>query len=137
MEKLKISLIMILLTMFSNAYSQDFAYKPINPAFGGDTFNHQWLMASAQAQNDHKNDLSRSMYDEDPMEEFQENLNRLVLNQLSRNIIDTQFGEDGIQEGTYQLGNYEIIVGAGSDGMNVGITDLTTGNQTNVLVPHF
>jgi curli production assembly/transport component CsgF len=29
-------------------------YKPRNPAFGGDTFNYQWLMSSAENQNKFK-----------------------------------------------------------------------------------
>ena len=31
--------------------AQDLTYKPKNPAFGGDTFNYQWMMSSAEAQN--------------------------------------------------------------------------------------
>ncbi len=31
--------------------SQQLVYKPVNPAFGGDTFNYQWLLSSANAQN--------------------------------------------------------------------------------------
>ena len=31
--------------------AQQFVYKAINPAFGGDTFNYQWLMSSATSQN--------------------------------------------------------------------------------------
>ena len=30
---------------------QQLTYEPINPAFGGDTFNYQWLLSSANAQN--------------------------------------------------------------------------------------
>ena len=31
--------------------AQDLVYKPKNPAFGGDTFNYQWLLSSAESQN--------------------------------------------------------------------------------------
>ena len=31
--------------------AQDLIYQPRNPAFGGDTFNYQWLQSSAQAQD--------------------------------------------------------------------------------------
>ena len=30
---------------------QQLTYEPINPAFGGDTFNYNWLISSANAQN--------------------------------------------------------------------------------------
>jgi curli production assembly/transport component CsgF len=35
-------------------------YKPRNPAFGGDTFNYQWLMSSAENQNKFKINLKKS-----------------------------------------------------------------------------
>jgi curli production assembly/transport component CsgF len=31
--------------------AQDLVYRPRNPAFGGDTFNYQWLLNSAESQN--------------------------------------------------------------------------------------
>ena len=45
--------IFLLFTLMLSAYcfGQQMVYKPINPAFGGDTFNYQWLMSSAEAQN--------------------------------------------------------------------------------------
>jgi hypothetical protein len=41
----------ILVLLFGPAFSQQLVYRPINPAFGGDTFNYQWLLSFAQAQN--------------------------------------------------------------------------------------
>lgn len=135
-----LSLILFGLIILSsnNSFAQDFVYKPTNPAFGGDTFNHNWLMSSAQAQNQFKDDGSSAAgYNNDPVEDFADNLNRLILNQLSRKIIDQQFGEDGLSDGTYLLGDYEIIVNSASGGLSVGITDNVTGNQTFVEVPYF
>ena len=34
-----------------NCFSQQFSYEPKNPAFGGDTFNYQWMLSSATSQN--------------------------------------------------------------------------------------
>jgi len=137
-NKLSILAMIILMLLGYNAQAQDFVYKPINPAFGGDTFNHNWLMSSAQAQNQFKDDGSGSSgYQDDPVGEFADNLNRLILNQLSRKIIDQQFGEEGLEDGTYLLGDYEIIVNSESGALNVGITDMLTGNQTFVEVPYF
>ena len=45
-------LLLILLLLFSvQMFSQQLVYKPRNPNFGGDTFNYQWLLSSAEAQN--------------------------------------------------------------------------------------
>ena len=130
--------IVILALTGIDSTAQDFVYKPVNPSFGGDTFNHNWLMSSAQAQNQFKEDnSSASGLQNDPVADFADNLNRLILNQLSRKIIEQQFGEDGLQDGVYLLGDYEINVNSGDGGLSVGITDLVTGNQTNVQVPYF
>lgn len=122
-------------------YSQRFTYKFQNPAFGGDTFNYQWLLSSAQAQDTTKDpDLNSSLYGsytQDPLQSFADDLNRQVLNQLSRELIVRQFGEDGIQEGTYTLGDYQIVVGNVASGLNITITDSKTGASTLVEIPFF
>ena len=32
-------------------FGQQLTYRPVNPAFGGDTFNYNWLLNSANSQN--------------------------------------------------------------------------------------
>ncbi|HAV55199.1 MAG TPA: curli assembly protein CsgF, partial [Aequorivita sp.] len=41
----------VLLFMGTVGFAQQFSYKPLNPAFGGDTFNYNWLLSSATSQN--------------------------------------------------------------------------------------
>lgn len=136
--KKSITLFLILTLISIGIKAQDFVYKPTNPAFGGDTFNHGWLMSSAQAQNQFKDDGSSGYgANDDPIKNFSDDMNRLVLSQLSRKLIQEQFGESGLQDGTYVLGDYQIIVSSGGGGITVGITDLITGSQTNVEVPYF
>ena len=65
---------------------QDLVYRPINPAFGGDTFNYQWLLSSAEAQNKFTEDESVGNEQSD-LERFTESLNnqlRLGFDLLSR-----------------------------------------------------
>ena len=135
---IKFIFFVVLALTATNSLAQDFVYKPVNPAFGGDTFNHGWLMSSAQAQNQFKDD-GKSGYgnNDDPVQKFADDMNRLVLSQLSRKLIEEQFGEGGLQDGTYILGDYQIVVNSGGGGINVNITDMITGSQTNVEVPYF
>ena len=135
---IKFIFFLVLALISTNSVAQDFVYKPVNPAFGGDTFNHGWLMSSAQAQNQFKDD-GKSGYgnNDDPVQKFADDMNRLVLSQLSRKLIEEQFGEGGLQDGTYILGDYQIVVNSGGGGINVNITDMITGSQTNVEVPYF
>ena len=69
--------VLLLLLFFCGTFcwSQQIVYKPINPAFGGDTFNYQWLLNSANSQNSFEdpdaNNSSRA--NESELERFSEN----------------------------------------------------------------
>jgi curli production assembly/transport component CsgF len=120
--------------------AQDFVYTPKNPAFGGNTFNYQWMLSSAQAQDTYEElqvvDRYSSYY-RDPAQDFQESLNRQILSRLSREIVENQFGEEALAEGTYMLGDYQIDIGNASDGISITIIDHVTGASTVVSVPFF
>ena len=120
-------------------YAQDFVYTPKNPAFGGSFYNYNWLLSSAETQNDitEKTTDPFSGYQTDPLKDFTESLNRQILSQLSRQIVTNQFGEDALSTGTYILGNYQIDIGDQGSGLNITITDASTGTQTTVEVPYF
>lgn len=119
--------------------AQDFVYQPINPAFGGSYLNYSWLLNSAQAQNSYtakEDDLSRRLQ-RDPLQEFEQSLNRQVLSQITRRLVDNQFGENGLEEGEYEIGNYSIEVVALGEGVQITIQDISTGSTTTVSVPYF
>lgn len=126
-----------LLGTFCNG--QDFVYKPVNPAFGGDTFNYQWLLNSAQAQNliEEPEDDSFSFNRNSSLEDFAENLNRQLLSQISRQVATNQFGEGGLEEGSYTVGNFQIEVDNTVEGLSITIFDTSLGEQTQVIIPFF
>ncbi len=130
-----------LLFMIFQIKAQDFVYTPKNPAFGGNTFNYQWLLSSAQAQDTYKSPdqktTSSYTYGTDPVKDFAESLNRQILSNLSREIVKRQFGEDALQSGTYVVGDYQIDIGDASSGLNITILDNTSGATTTVSVPYF
>jgi curli production assembly/transport component CsgF len=116
---------------------QDFVYEAKNPSFGGNTFNYQWMLSSAQAQNkiEEKDDFSLST-NTDPLKDFQESLNRQILSQLSRSLVSSQFGTgDKLEPGEYLIGNFQISISEVSDGVSIVIIDTATGNQTTVVIP--
>ncbi|SHJ69517.1 curli production assembly/transport component CsgF [Reichenbachiella agariperforans] len=127
-------LIGILWMTMSGLQAQDFVYKPINPAFGGDTFNYNWLLSSAQEQNQHQNQSSLSDTD---LDNFEENLNRQVLNLLSRELTGDLFGENGLENGLYSIGSFEIEVSSNTDGINVYVVNTSDGSETLVTVPYY
>lgn len=126
----------LLLPLWGN--SQDLVFQFRNPAFGGETFNYQWLLSSAQAQDTYEGEEDLfEPYTSNPLDDFENSLNRQILSQLSRKIIDSQFGEGDLEEGSYMLGNYQIEIGEGGDGMSIVIFDLTTGDQSTIFIPYF
>ena len=131
----------MLLLFSSQTKAQDFVYTPKNPAFGGNTFNYQWMLSSAQAQDTYKapDDGSDpySQYGSNPVDDFAESLNRQILSRLSREIVTRQFGEEALAEGAYVLGDYQIDIGNSDGGIEINIVDLTTGATTTVSVPYF
>ncbi|MCH7410360.1 curli assembly protein CsgF [Belliella sp. DSM 111904] len=124
---------------FSDAFSQQFVYQARNPNFGGNTFNYQWMMASAQAQDTTTDPNAQSRTQagaqRDPLQEFSESLNRQILSRLSRELVLRQFGESSLQEGTFQLGDFQIEVSDGGAGLNITIVDTKSGATTVVEVP--
>jgi curli production assembly/transport component CsgF len=129
------SLWMLFLTAFS-AMSQDFVYKAVNPAFGGNYLNYSWLLNSANAQNDYSEDTSTDYETEDPLADFETTMNRQILSQLSQQLMQNYFGEE-LRVGQYNIGSYEIEIAPGANGLDVVIFDTTTGDRTTVTVPFY
>jgi curli production assembly/transport component CsgF len=138
MKKLLISTLFILAFFQVAALAQDFVYQPINPAFGGNPYNYSWMLSSASAQNDFKEETDPfGFLDEDPLSSFQDDLNSQVLNEISRQLYFNQFGEEGLAEGFYEFGSYEIDVSTTSEGMQIRIIDILTGSETTVIIPFY
>jgi curli production assembly/transport component CsgF len=117
------------------ARAQKFVYEPINPAFGGNTFNYAWLQASATAQDRTQAPVSTAPT-ADPLAQFSANLNQQVLSQLTSRLITSQFGQGAIKPGTYNVGAYQVQVGQSTGGVVITVTDSGTGNQTTITIPN-
>jgi len=133
---MKPTLILLFLTLSSYSINaQALVYKPVNPAFGGDTFNYQWLLSSAEAQNKHQEAVDITTDKQTDLQKFKASLNSQLLSQISSSLYKQQFGTDGLSEGSYTFGNYAVDVFPSSDGLSVNILDTTTGEQTQVIIP--
>lgn len=134
---LQMLLLPVLLSGTLCVHAQDLVYEPINPAFGGNPYNYSWLMSSAQLQNTIEGESESDKFARDPLSDFEQSLNRQILSQLSRSLINSQFGEEGFTEGSYILGDYKIDISETGDGIQVIIFDESNGNQTTVQIPFF
>ena len=119
-----------------SGFSQDLVYRPKNPAFGGDTFNYQWLLSSAESQNTFTDPNDSSRDERSDIERFTEGLNNQLLNQISRQLFDDQFGEDGLTEGTFSFGSLFVEIFPSSEGLVINILDTNTGDQSQVIIPN-
>ncbi len=132
--------IFVFLILFCGVFlgkSQQLVYKPINPAFGGDTFNYQWLLSSANAQNqfDEKDSLSSLLDSMNSMDSFSESLNRQILSQLSQKLFENQFGDGDLKPGNYLVGSLYIQITSTAQGLLISILDTSTGDQSEVVIP--
>ncbi len=122
-------------------HAQTLVYKPKNPAFGGNTFNYNWLLSGAQAQDTYKDPNAEDPFAAfnfgDPLTDFTENLNRQLLSRISQELFTSQFGDAGLTEGTYTLGGFQVEIKNTTEGVAITILDTTTGGQTQVVVPFF
>ncbi|GEC79515.1 curli production assembly/transport component CsgF [Flavobacterium aquatile] len=128
-------LLLFFLFISGFSFAQELVYKPRNPAFGGDTFNYQWLLSSAESQNLYK-DKAAAKDERSEIERFTENLNAQLLNQVSRSLFTQQFGEEGISEGNYVFGSLSVEVYQSTGGLTINILDTVTGEETQVIIPN-
>lgn len=121
-----------------SAFAQQLVYRPINPSFGGETFNYQWMLSSAQAQNKLEERAS-DRFGTNALDDFESSLNRQILSQLSRQLVNDVFGEggDGLQEGVFEFGNLLVEITYEAEGINVSIVNNSDGTQTDILIPYY
>lgn len=121
-------------------HGSELTYAPINPSFGGYSGNGTYLLNSAQAQNDHKDPNSTNPFDTDSLENFEETLNRLILSQLARRIVDEAFGTGtGLGDGgTFASDNFTLEIDNTDPSLIVVIiTDTITGEITTIEIPTY
>jgi len=136
MKLLKIKLIFIVFLFPLFLFAQEMVYKPVNPAFGGDTFNYQWLLSSANAQNNFEDKSDFSFGDDSELDRFKESLNRQLLNKISSDLFREQFGDGELEPGTYMFGSMVLEISPTSDGLLINILDTQTGDQTQIIIPN-
>ncbi|MEP0264053.1 curli assembly protein CsgF [Dokdonia sp.] len=135
---MKTTVITLLISFVMTSLSaQQFVYKPINPFFGGDTFNYQQLLSSAQAQNGFTAPQNSTDQLSD-LERFGNNLNNQILSQISRTLTQQQLDSIGdlTEPGTFTFGTLAVEVFESSEGLVINILDTTNGEETQVIVPN-
>lgn len=118
----------------SAASAQELVYTPVNPSFGGDSFNASHLMAVANAQNDYK-DPSSTTTGNTQIDQFLRQLQSRLLSSLAAQVNDAIFGENPQDSGTITFGDQTITFIRLLDSVSLTITDSTTGAVTEISIP--
>ena len=130
----------VLLSFFGIAtcFSQQLTYQPVNPNFGGDTFNYQFLLQSATAQNSlTAPSTASSATPQSDLDRFRDNLNNQLLSQISRSLFNDQFAANGqLEPGTFSFGSLIVEVFETGEGLVIDILDTSNGDQTQLIVPN-
>jgi curli production assembly/transport component CsgF len=112
----------------------DMVYKPINPSFGGDPFNANFLQSMATSQNTHKAD-PRTTETQSASERFISLLESRLYSSLASQVAEAIFGANAQPTGTITFDDQEIsFVNTGTE-IQITVTDFATGGITHITVP--
>lgn len=114
--------------------AQQLTYKPMNPFFGGEVFNYQMMLSSANAQNSFKDPVVAKAKTTNSLNQFTERLNSQLLNQISRQLFNDSLGSE-LKEGTFTLGSLSVEIYNSQEGMVINILNTENGEQTQIIMP--
>jgi curli production assembly/transport component CsgF len=116
------------------ASAQELVYTPVNPSFGGDSFNSAHLLGIANAQNDYK-DPDSTTTGNSQVDQFLRQLQSRLLSSLAAQVNDAIFGENPQESGTITFGDQTITFVRLVDSVSLTIIDNTTGSITEISIP--
>ena len=115
--------------------AQDLNYKPVNPTFGGNSFNSSHLLGVANAQNDYRD--KRATSSNSQADAFARQLQSRLLSAVSSQIVDAIFGANPQERGKISLGGQTIEFVRDLVNVTITITNDQTGEVTTLVVPLF
>lgn len=122
----------------SGAGATELVYTPVNPSFGGYPANGPGLLSIASATNKHTGGGlgGASPFNQTPLQQFNQTLERTVLSQLASAATSKVMGPDGkLVPGTFSTSNFTITVDdLGGGVLRVTTTEKATGATTSFEV---
>lgn len=119
----------------NTASGQDIIFKPINPSFGGNSFNSSHLLATAEAQKMKEEKQSASRASQSNSDRFIRLLESRLYSSLATAVSEAIFGDSAKPNGTIRFDDQEVtFVNSGGE-IKLTINDFSTGQVTNITVP--
>jgi curli production assembly/transport component CsgF len=116
------------------ASAQELIYRPVNPSFGGNPFNTDYLMSTATAQRPERAAPPGS----EPLTEgelFARQIQSRILSALSSSIVQAITGSEPGTSGEFTVGDQTIRFERTLTEIRLFITDNATGRVTTIVVP--
>jgi len=117
------------------AAAQDLVHRPISPTFGGNPFNSNHILGTANAQNDTRDPRSETTSTEADI--FARQLQSRLLSALSSQVVDAIFGDNPQEQGVISFGGQTIEFFRSLDEVTLTIRNDETGEETRIVVPLF
>jgi curli production assembly/transport component CsgF len=123
----------LVIGLTSSALSSDLVYSPVNPSFGGSPLNSGHLIGLANAQNEFKQQPKRTTVS--TTDRFIQMLQSRLYSSLAQQVSEAIFGDNAQQQGKIKFQDQEVsFVNTGTE-IRLAITDFTTGQVTEIIVP--
>lgn len=138
-RRLRAALMITAAALTGQAAASELIYFPRNPSFGGNPAYGHVLLNSALATKTHTDpglDLGGGLEEKTPLEQFNETLERQVVNRLTTAATSKIIGPNGqLIPGNLETDNFIINIADMGNGMlNVTTTDKLTGASTAFMV---
>ncbi|MCO1333858.1 curli assembly protein CsgF [Microbulbifer sp. OS29] len=129
MMRSSFSLVFLFFIFSRVAVATELVYTPVNPSFGGNPLNGNYLLNNASAQNSKKDpDSGKSPYsDSSSLDRFTDTLESRLLSQL---LTDVGNGNDG----TLVTDDYIVNIIDLDGQLTITITDAVTGEISEIVV---
>ncbi|MBX2806238.1 MAG: curli assembly protein CsgF [Hyphomicrobiales bacterium] len=118
--------------------ASDIIYTPINPSFGGNSFNSSHLLGLANAQNEpqRKADEEAALArEQSTSDRFIQLLQSRLYSGLAQQVSEAIFGENSQQQGTIQFDDQEISwINTGTE-IQLYVSDAANGQLTEIVIP--
>jgi len=138
MTRLTTALVLLTALLSAGAAgASELSYAPINPSFGGNPYNGNFLLSQASAQNKFREERPAASSGSNLLQNFQDTLTRSLLSMLASKIAETSFGTGSIASDIpYEFNGYSILVHDQGNAMLVTITD-PLGGSTEMTIGRF
>lgn len=116
------------------ASASELRYRPVNPAFGGNSFNSSFFQGTAETQKAYDAPV-RKRTTQDPLEDFSNQIQRRLISRLSSDITEAIFGENAQDSGQFIVGELTLDFAREGELVNIIIQDAASGGETTIALP--